>query len=292
MARIRYPLLTALALCLAYLIGFVADSCVAGRNQPYPTEEKEPKYLPLEDGCRICGHAHRHAIDVVPLTLRSIERCGAPCIPLLALHPAGSVRLRDLETFSFQVDVDYEAGGNLEFRVNGKLVASEPFQPTLDRTRGRIPVAVLDRLRDERGRLTWGYVPPKGEPELKHVRIINFSSRTDDRLKRLQHTTRDEPPYVRHVLEGLFFHRLGMNEAALREAKAALALKPQEPHAMALLSDVLLGLDMRMSIDWLDARQECYRLVKARASDRHKREERCRLERKRRPGERGPAGGC
>ncbi len=296
MARNRHLTPLGAALCLVIILSGCGDGVVPHDPDadPEATSTVRPglgSSKPASDAapvaCRCCRAARYHGIRVVPLTQRSVPHCMPDHVAVCALHPAGDARVDDLQGYAMQVDIDYEPGGRLEFRVNGELVASERFEPTRVVTRGTLPRSVLDRLDEERGTLTWGYVPPKGEPTLKRVRIVSLTSKEERVLERLQERTPDDPMLYR-LLRGLYFHQLGMYESARREALAVLELHPDEPHALALLSDALLGLDSNMTSQWIDLRFVGIRVLREREAAGT----RCDLEKPRAPNERGPTGGC
>ena len=245
MGNLRPLLLLFLTACVVGALGpFAAAGAPGGgggRTGDSEREQGEPLHVAPGE-CRICALCARCAVPVLPLGRPRVYRCTSPEPRLAAVYPSGLVRAEDVGRLRIDVSPDWEPDGALEFRVNGDLVARKAFDPTYSSTQMELPSQVFDRLLEEGGELEWGWVPRdpalfRGEMLLKRTaRLCALSGRSRHRLRAVGDLLAPEAKYVAHVVRGLFLFDQSYDSGALEQAQAALALAPDEPHALESLA--------------------------------------------------------
>ncbi len=194
--------------------------------------------------------------------------------PMTLLYPREDVRVQDLESCVFEVDITQfdpeNKGGNVVFRKGKRTLAEVPFVvPNLPGGIGRVTVPIPAAVRDSvkaGDDVTWGYAPlgegPK-EPKGHETLLAKFSVVGKDLSKQLRKIDQmplkgsDVPAAKAHHRAQLFLN-YRLYAAALAEALKVAEADPSDARSRAFalvalermkIHDSRMASDLRTEID-------------------------------------------
>ena len=189
--------------------------------------------------CRVCRLAGRLEVDMTPAIRPARHRCGGPQpAPLHAVHPRGLVRPGTWTHVRVDLgeEIVPEASESIRivFKVGHSVLGHVELAGERCTERVELPKDLRDALRGVRGCVTWGREDVDDERATSGVWIEAASPELRRRLESLELALHAEPLWIRHVLRAQALIASDHDVAALEEARAALDLVPDEPHAAAI----------------------------------------------------------
>lgn len=242
------PLLSLVALLL--LGALELPSAHSGAPGSYREAERPPGRTGPQEGpptCYVCTLARHHDLQMTPLALVPRTRCGPkPDAPVAAIRPRGLVAPADLaevrvdlgEAFDDAITRERDGVPRLRIEIRAGTRSLGHLEVPVDAYRNRvlIPPTLRARLAAVDEPLRWGRFDLNDPRATAPLRILRPAGVAGRRLERIDHALAKEPLWVRHVVRGQAWLEAGYVERALDEARAALTLRPAEPHAAALLA--------------------------------------------------------
>ena len=238
-------------LCLVALLLLGAlelPSAHSGAPGSYREAERPPGRTGPREGpphCPICRLARRHDLRMTPLALVPRQRCGPkPDAPVAAVRPRGLVTPDSLTEVRVDLSEAFDDGlarerdGSqrlrIEFRTATRTLGHLEVPVDAYRNRVLVPRALRTKLAAVDEPIRWGRFDLAEDRATAPLRIARPRGAVGRRLERIDQALAAEPLWVRHLIRGQAWMEAGYVERALDEASAALALRPDEPHGLAL----------------------------------------------------------
>ena len=260
---LRFPLrLLSIAALFLGALAWHVPAAHSGAPGAYPEAERPPGRAGPHPGatpttphaCHVCRVATRLGLRMTPYFRPTVYRCLCPPPAFVhAVRPRGLITAAQLTHMRVDLslpgtpdeerilDAAWNDGLPLELHVGaaGLGVLRLPLERTT--TRLEVPGTLRTRLRGLRGRVVWG-LPGHGDARARASFWIEEPHGVlRRRLEAVEQGLAREALWVRHVVRAQAWFDASYDLHALDEAKAALALRPGEPHAQ-----VLVGLTQRV----------------------------------------------
>jgi len=254
------------------------------RTGPATEGRQNPEEVPQPSVCRVCRLAGRLELRMTPLLRPTRYRCPGPPRPALhAVRPHGLVTAEALthirvdlgEALCDRADLCDRDSLRLEFRMGAAVLGHLDLPLEYSTTTLEIPPALRARLRAARGCVRWGVFGVEGDRATASLWIEPPSADLRRALESLELALAREPLWIRHVLRAQAHLDAGFALRALDYARAALDLRPDEPHASALVRYTQLLLGYQGTDDAFEADRRVDRVLAAH--ERHPRMRNCRL---------------
>ena len=284
---------------LALLLLWGAPAAHSGASGAYLEAERPPCEDCEPTGgshtCHVCRRARVAGVKLTPAYRPVVHRCISHIPALNALRPQGLVLAHRLEHASFVLDV--EGLEHVEETVRGRHGEST-FDVEFrlgDHVLGRVPVRMPDytmpipivvppelqaKLRGLRGRITWGVFGTELPMATNSFFIEPLPKEVEHQLAGIDRALARDPAWLKHTVRAQAWMEAGFLLRAFDEVKAALALRPSEPHATVLLALLHQRLGYEGTVEQHRSKRaliELYRALKTAPTVRGAGGEACRL---------------
>ena len=222
-------------------ISLTAGGALAIEPVLAPKDAEDPKAL-----AALAAEFQVALADYDPGTQRAAGQFTA--LPLL---PRGDVRATDAAQWAMEAGALLDAGGRVEFRSGGRVLATAPFDPAKTGVvTGAMPKAVVD-VFVKGGEIEWGYVPAEGEAVLTTCKPARAGA--DAKVGRVNRMLAQHPGACRPIAVQCLIES-GLHAEAYREAMTHVAERAGSVRGWAMACEALRRMRLEDSELYAKAR--------------------------------------